>query len=165
MVLHTIARGFALKRGVKSLDVGKGFDLIAGTSTGGILGCCLAAGLSTRDTVNLYREVGLKIFVNPMPDTKVFFVKWVVNNLKHAANTSDQLREALTKKLGDMTLESLVRAEKDCSLYTVRKYGNQQKLGIQDTSQSRVGPGQEVQAGRCLSGHQCGSNLSAISSR
>ena len=112
MVLHTIARGFALKRGVKSLDVGKGFDLIAGTSTGGILGCCLAAGLSTRDTVNLYREVGPKIFLNPMPDTKVFFVKWVVNNLKHAANKSDQLREALTKKLGDMTLESLYEQRK-----------------------------------------------------
>jgi patatin-like phospholipase/acyl hydrolase len=41
-VLDTLARHFASRCGATTLDIGKGFDLIVGTSTGGILAASLA---------------------------------------------------------------------------------------------------------------------------
>jgi patatin-like phospholipase/acyl hydrolase len=38
------------------------FDLVAGTSTGGIIACAVAAGIPARDVVALYRERGRQIF-------------------------------------------------------------------------------------------------------
>jgi uncharacterized protein len=43
-VLDTMARHFESRRGGLTLDIGKGFDLIVGTSTGGILAAALAHG-------------------------------------------------------------------------------------------------------------------------
>lgn len=42
--------------------VGEVFDLIAGTSTGGILACATARGIAAKDLVGLYRERGPQIF-------------------------------------------------------------------------------------------------------
>ena len=39
-------------------DIGKGFDLIAGTSTGGILACGLAAGVPIKNIIELYSKKG-----------------------------------------------------------------------------------------------------------
>jgi len=60
--LGELADAFARKRRVAALDVGKGFDLIAGTSTGGIVACALAAGVPLREVVSLYQERGGAIF-------------------------------------------------------------------------------------------------------
>src|SRR5690242_14303918 len=43
-------------------DVGKGFDLLAGTSTGGIVACALAAGEPLTKVQWLYRDHGGEIF-------------------------------------------------------------------------------------------------------
>jgi patatin-like phospholipase/acyl hydrolase len=51
--LVELAAAFARKRGVAALDIGKGFDLIAGTSTGAIVACALAARVPLRDIVSL----------------------------------------------------------------------------------------------------------------
>src|SRR5437763_665833 len=53
---------FARIRGESALDLGLGFDLIAGTSTGAIVGCALAVGRPMTEIVALYREHGPKIF-------------------------------------------------------------------------------------------------------
>lgn len=47
---------YARLRGVEALDIGKGFDLIAGTSTGAILGCAAAIGRPMSSIVALYEE-------------------------------------------------------------------------------------------------------------
>ena len=57
---------FSRIRGEAALDLGRGFDLITGTSTGAIVGCALAIGRPMADIVGLYREHGPKDF--PAPD-------------------------------------------------------------------------------------------------
>lgn len=44
------------------LDIGTAFDLIVGTSTGGIVACGLVAGVPLIDIQNLYTDTGRKIF-------------------------------------------------------------------------------------------------------
>ena len=53
---------FARIRGESALDLGLGFDLITGTSTGAIVGCALAVGRPMTEVVALYREHGCRIF-------------------------------------------------------------------------------------------------------
>ncbi len=53
---------FARIRNEPALDLGLGFDLITGTSTGAIVGCALAVGRPMSEIVALYREHGPKIF-------------------------------------------------------------------------------------------------------
>src|SRR5437868_2467493 len=48
-----LAQGFSAKRGVGPLDVGSGFNLIVGTSTGAIIGCALAAGIPAERILRL----------------------------------------------------------------------------------------------------------------
>lgn len=49
--LGELAHAFARKRGVAALDVGRGFDLIVGTSTGGIVACCSCQGTASLSEV------------------------------------------------------------------------------------------------------------------
>ncbi|MDB6086699.1 MAG: hypothetical protein JWN43_4580 [Gammaproteobacteria bacterium] len=61
--LDTFAgRIVSARRLVGGLDIGKAFDLIAGTSTGGIVACALAAGEPLDQVHSLYRDHGAQIF-------------------------------------------------------------------------------------------------------
>jgi hypothetical protein len=106
-VLDTIMRRFAPKKGVDELDVGKGFDLITGTSTGGIIACGLAFGLSTRKIIEIYRESGQEIFHNPIPTSKKKFVLWGLRNIKKAANKNKKLRAVLEDRFDNTTVEEM----------------------------------------------------------
>jgi patatin-like phospholipase/acyl hydrolase len=81
------------------------FDLIAGTSTGGILACALAKpdALSARELVALYEEEGPKIF-----DRAVWQRIHSVGGLVDEKYDDDALEDALGRYLGDARLAETV---------------------------------------------------------
>ena len=61
--LLTLSRRIAAAQGRKGpLDIGKAFDLVAGTSTGGLVATALAAGVSMERVRDLYFLKGKHIF-------------------------------------------------------------------------------------------------------
>jgi uncharacterized protein len=75
------------------------FDLVAGTSTGGIIACALAKGLTAREIVPLYRTEGPKIFRRSLG-------KFVTSagGLLDEKHDDEALNRALATYLGDTTL-------------------------------------------------------------
>lgn len=59
--LDTLAQRIEATAGVRP-DIGRAFDLIVGTSTGGIVACALVAGIPLVQVLSLYQEKGSKIF-------------------------------------------------------------------------------------------------------
>ncbi len=89
------------------IDVGTAFDLIVGTSTGGIVACGLVAGVPLLDIQNLYSEAGSKIFpmqwARPLP-----VVGMLVKGLGVGLRKGDAaLRSTLESTLGDKTVKSV----------------------------------------------------------
>jgi patatin-like phospholipase/acyl hydrolase len=73
------------------------FDLIGGTSTGGILALGLGLGYSPREMVQFYVELGPSIFANT--------VKWRwLRHWIHAKYPANRLATALQSKFGNKTL-------------------------------------------------------------
>ncbi len=91
-------------RGGKHLDLGGGFDLIAGTSTGAIIACAAAIGRPMSDLVKLYREWGGLIFPERITESKAKLVARIAKggNIVRAGDAA--LREALKVELGDITM-------------------------------------------------------------
>lgn len=73
------------------------FDLIAGTSTGGIIALGLGLGLRPHDLVRFYVEEGPAVFANPVRVRSV--LHWVVRKFPRA-----RLKEALEEVFEDSTL-------------------------------------------------------------
>jgi hypothetical protein len=108
-VLDTLAQHFAARRRISALDIGKGFDLIVGTSTGGILAAALAHGQPLQRVMNLYRVEGPKIFTDPMPELSERWKlsRWLWRNKCKAANSNAHLKSVLTDFFGEETLSQL----------------------------------------------------------
>lgn len=87
--------------------IGRYFDLISGTSTGGIIAIGLALGLSAAEILKLYEDKGPAIFAQTrsgLPawlSRRLRFGKWLVWGPKYSAAP---LREALSEVLGDRRL-------------------------------------------------------------
>ncbi|NWQ40359.1 patatin-like phospholipase family protein [Bacillus sp. EB106-08-02-XG196] len=80
----------------------KHFDLICGTSTGGIIALALAAGIPAKQIVNFYEEYGPKIFPYKAKSFRLWGkIKQTVFSSKYPENN---LREALTNVFGNKTL-------------------------------------------------------------
>jgi uncharacterized protein len=106
--LSELADAFARKRRVAALDVGKGFDLIAGTSTGGIVACALASGIPLRDVVSLYKEHGRAIFPMKLP-TRLgpTLIAQLFSRPAALAAGAKSLRNVLEARFGNETLEEV----------------------------------------------------------
>lgn len=91
----------------RELDIGTAFDLLVGTSTGGIVACGLAAGIPLREIQMLYAQSGSKIFphqwARPLPILGNF-VKGLGMGLSHGDHA---LRTTLTSVFGNRTVESI----------------------------------------------------------
>ena len=90
-----------------SVDAGQAFDLIVGTSTGGILAVGLAYGLPLQDIIDLYTKKGAGIFPNSMPKKKSGWPGWLLRR-QAAANTGQAaLRKSLEEQFKETTIKQL----------------------------------------------------------
>ena len=110
-LLHSIAAHFE-PAATTRYDVGRHFDLIAGTSTGGILACGLAARKTTAELVALYQKIGPGLFIRPQPDGTFKTLVWAMRNLMRAANPSEPLQSALKEIFGHETLGTIYAKRK-----------------------------------------------------
>lgn len=94
---------FARTRGESALDLGLGFDLITGTSTGAIVGCALAVGRPMADVVSLYREHGPKIFPHRLTGKRSAVYRATQGD-RFVREGDKALRKALQAVLGDTTM-------------------------------------------------------------
>lgn len=106
--LEALERTFARRAGNGPLDIGKAFNLIVGTSTGGIIGCGLAKGITPSEMVHLYKDNGKRIFPARVPKglgpqlTKQLFTRPSSIRAGEVA-----LRDALEKIFKGMTFGQL----------------------------------------------------------
>lgn len=110
--LERIANAFASRRGVEALDIGAGFDLIVGTSTGGILACALSARIPLPEITALYVEYGSKIFSRPLPTGIATAIGDIRKRSQSLANGTTVLRQALESRFGQVTLGEIYAERK-----------------------------------------------------
>jgi hypothetical protein len=108
--LDRVGAAFAKRRGIAAVDIGAAFDLIVGTSTGGIIACALAAGVPLSDIVNLYVQHGPKIFSRSLPSGVVGVIPDGWKRPSALAAGTEELRKALAEKLGTTTLGDIYAA-------------------------------------------------------
>ncbi|WP_225122389.1 patatin-like phospholipase family protein [Bradyrhizobium sp. BRP22] len=102
--LDRVATAFARRRKLDSLDIGKGFDLIVGTSTGAIIGCALAVGKPLSEVVALYRKHGPKIFSKKLPSGLVGVAPDLLLRKGALEAGESELLGALVDTIGEETM-------------------------------------------------------------
>lgn len=106
--LASLAQRYAVTRRVTGLDIGGGFELIVGTSTGAIIACALAAGIPLGRVVSLYRNFGRQIFPCKLPERMGVSLAWqACNRPRHLKAGTAALENALRTELGDATMGSV----------------------------------------------------------
>jgi hypothetical protein len=107
--LHILMQHYANTRGTGPLDFGKSFHLIAGTSTGGILACALAAGIPMERVVKLYRERGPAIFPEKVPVSLPKLTLQFGRRRGLVKKGAAALGKALAEVLGDETIGQIYK--------------------------------------------------------
>ncbi len=108
--LNALSNQMAKKFGKGQLDIGASFDLIAGTSTGGILACALAVGTPMSKAAELYKEHGAEIFPMQMPKGFWGVVRQWFSRSKALAAGEAALREALKDVFGETRIKDVLSA-------------------------------------------------------
>jgi hypothetical protein len=108
--LSTFATRLAGLNGVdSSIDVGKGFDLIVGTSTGGIVACALASGTPLKKVRDLYHEEGGKIFPYQFFRHLPFFGGFIRGFGVGLSSGNQALKDALKNAFNDQTVGEIYK--------------------------------------------------------
>ena len=105
--LAQVTGSFAARRLVEGLDIGAAFNLITGTSTGGIIACALAAGIPLSEVVDLYRTHGPAIFPRKLPTTLVGIARDLSKRPAALKSGAKALAAALDEVLGSLTMAEL----------------------------------------------------------
>jgi predicted acylesterase/phospholipase RssA len=99
--LHTLTQRIEATSG-KQADVGRAFDLLVGTSTGGIVACALAAGTPLLDIIKLYKKHGREIFprqwLRALPVVGTLIRAFVAGNRKGETALESALQGAFQKQ-------------------------------------------------------------------
>ena len=106
--LDRLTDQFGRIRGEPALDLGRGFDLITGTSTGAIVGCALAVGRPMSEIVDLYREHGPRIFPHRIAG-RCSAIFRATQGSRYVRAGDKALRKALEAVLGDTTMLDVYR--------------------------------------------------------
>jgi patatin-like phospholipase/acyl hydrolase len=109
-LLDRLLSQYAVIRDEPALDLGKGFDLISGTSTGAILGCAVAIGRPMSEIVGLYEENGRKIFPHRIGDgilSPLYRIFEELTGANFVRKGDRALRTALEKQLGNLTMKDV----------------------------------------------------------
>ncbi len=89
-------------------DIGRCFDLIAGTSTGGLVACALAAGVPLEQVRDLYSEKGPDIFPGQWLRSVPYLGK-LVRGIGYGSRAGEKaLRTALEEVFGPMTFADVL---------------------------------------------------------
>ena len=106
--LDELEQAFAARRAVPGLDIGKAADLIVGTSTGAIIGCGLAKGLTPAELVQLYQRHAPAIFPKRLPSKlSLDLFQQLFTRPRHLERGDRALRTALTHLFQKTTLREL----------------------------------------------------------
>lgn len=107
--LSCLASGFSKRSGKGDLDIGKGFDLIVGTSTGAIVAAALVAGVPLGHVVALYKNNGKLIFPRRVPSGLKGAIPDIVQRPAALKRGSRALQTALTAAFGAETVGQVFR--------------------------------------------------------
>lgn len=107
--LEAMEQAFAKKRNISpGLDVGKAFQLIVGTSTGAIIGCGLAKGVSPGKITKMYKEHSADIFPKKMPSKiNSDLICQLKTRPRYLKKGDAALTTALSKVFGNMTVSQV----------------------------------------------------------
>ncbi|MCP1675641.1 hypothetical protein J2T57_002791 [Natronocella acetinitrilica] len=103
--LDALARRYRVTRGEAALDIGNGFDLIAGTSTGAIIASALAAGIPLARVAGVYRDHGAAIFPRKVPNgLGTELLRQIFRRPAYLRQGAEALTNALEQELGQTTV-------------------------------------------------------------
>ena len=145
-----------LEQHLQGRPIGSYFDLIAGTSTGGIIAIGLAMGLRASELLDLYEQRGPEIFGQgrgPVADfvfNKLRLGRWLLMNKHDAAPLQAVLEDVLGgKRIGDAKTRLLIPGMES---------GRPLRLHLQTAHHARFEPLQ-IPGGRCRSGDRRGADV------
>ena len=149
---------FARERNLETLDIGKGFDLVTGTSTGAIIACAAASGILMSKVVELYRMHGPKIFTPRLPDGIAQAVPQLYSRSSSLAYANEVMRRALHSMLADRTLGDLYRERGIAMSIPAVEMGQWRAWVFRDSTPWKP-PRRSLQARRCVPSVERGADL------
>lgn len=105
--LAELEAAYSARRKVCGLDIGGAFQLIVGTSTGAIIGCGLATGISPQTMMELYRLHGAEVFSKKLTGRTQDIIPQLITRASHLARGEAALKRQLERLFKATTLQEV----------------------------------------------------------